>query len=66
MRWNILFRWHLRGAGLRAGDIIVSIGGEAVGFNASVMELLTSKKAGETITVKVLRQDKEEELSFQL
>jgi S1-C subfamily serine protease len=53
-------------AGLRAGDIIVLIGGEAVGFNASVMELLTSKKAGETITVKVLRQDKEEELSFQL
>ncbi len=53
-------------AGLRSGDIILSIGGETVGYNASVMELLTSKKAGETVTVKIMRQDKEQELLFQL
>ncbi len=53
-------------AGLRIGDILVSINGTAVKENAQVERELYRKKPGDTVTIKFLRKDKEMERKVKL
>jgi hypothetical protein len=51
-------------AGLRGGDIIMEFGGEKVRFEDHLLQLRDSKNIGETVTIKVFRN--EEEIEAQL
>jgi len=53
-------------AGLRSGDIIISLGGEVIGYQTSLMELLVNKKPGDTVLVKIMRNGQEQELTIAL
>ena len=46
------------------GDLIVGVDGRDIGSNADLQDVLTRRKAGETVTLKVLRADVEEPLSL--
>lgn len=49
--------------GLRAGDVILSIGGRAVEETADVARILASYEAGEDVALRVLRQGTETEVT---
>jgi len=53
-------------AGLREGDVIVEFGGERVDLEHSLAELVRSKKAGESVTVKVLSGGEEKQVQVTL
>ena len=53
-------------AGMKNGDIITAIDGYPVGDIYEYMERLTKLKAGQIITVEILREDKKEVLIVQL
>jgi serine protease Do len=43
-------------AGIKVGDIVVEVDGEVVTDSSKLVELITSRKAGETFTIKVFRK----------
>jgi S1-C subfamily serine protease len=53
-------------AGIKSGDIILEIAGTKVTEDTSVQRILLSHQAGEVITVKIMRENKEQELSVTL
>jgi uncharacterized iron-regulated protein len=58
-----------REAGLKKGDVIISIGGERINSSDDVKIALFDRKPGETVKVRVLRKRflfREEELEFEL
>jgi len=52
-------------AGLKAGDVILTIGGESVDNPAEAWRTLR-QKAGETVEIKVMRDRREQSLTVQL
>lgn len=44
-------------AGIKVGDIVVEVDGEVVTDSSKLVELITSRKAGETFTIKVFRTE---------
>ena len=53
-------------AGLQAGDVIVSVDGEATPDSVSVGEIIRQRKPGDEIAVRILRQGGEQELTVTL
>ncbi|PLX22380.1 MAG: hypothetical protein C0597_02575, partial [Marinilabiliales bacterium] len=53
-------------AGMKSGDVIVAIDGYPIGDVYEYMERLSKLKAGQIITVEVLREDQKEVLIVQL
>lgn len=53
-------------AGLRRGDIILEIDGEKLDEDNQLFDVIQSKRKGDTVTLKVLRDDKEVELKAEL
>lgn len=53
-------------AGLRVGDIILSIDGQAMNEVEELQGLISKKKVGDTLTVKIVRGDEESEIKITL
>jgi S1-C subfamily serine protease len=53
-------------AGLKAGDIILAVDGETVGYDMSLMELLSMKKSGDIVSLKIERQGQTQDIVVQL
>jgi serine protease Do len=53
-------------AGLKAGDIILAVDGETVGYDMSLMELLSMKKSGDIVNLKIERQGQTQDIVVQL
>jgi len=53
-------------AGLRTGDIVVSIAGDAVNNSGDLIRILTEHKGGETVKVEYYRGSQREEVDVTL
>lgn len=52
--------------GFRAGDIVVSIGGERIVDDATMISIVNDARVGDTLKIKVLREKKTMDLSLKL
>jgi RNase P/RNase MRP subunit p29 len=53
-------------AGVRAGDVLVSLGGRAIDSQSDLMEAVGNRKVGERVDLTVLREGKEQALTVTL